>query len=92
MTAQQSAGSLPLRDALRASLPAALLGLLLAVALKQTALSPAVATGISVAAFFVAQAVFLQWVTGRRSSARGWAMIFLLTLIAAVASGIIMEL
>lgn len=77
---------------IKASLPAAMLGLLLAAALKFTTLSPGVATGMSIATFFIAQAVLLQRVTGRRTSSKGWATVLLLALATAVAAGLIMEL
>lgn len=92
MTTSPPDGSVPPGQMIKASLPAAMLGLLLAVALKFTTLSPSVATGMSIATFFIAQAVLLQRVTGRRTSSKGWAMVLLLALAAAVASGLIMEL
>ncbi len=92
MTTSPPDRSVPPGQLIKASLPAAMLGLLLAAALKFTTLSPGVATGMSIATFFIAQAILLQRVTGRRSSSKGWATILLLALATALAAGLIMEL
>jgi 2-methylcitrate dehydratase PrpD len=92
MTTSPPDGSVPPGQLLKASLPAAMLGLLLAVALKFTTLSPGVATGMSIATFFIAQAILLQRTTGQRTSSKGWATVLLLALATAVAAGLIMEL
>ena len=92
MTTSPPDTSVPPGQLMKASLPAVLLGLLLAVALKFTTLSPGVATGMSIAAFFIVQAILLQRVTGRRTSSKGWATVLLITLATAVAAGLVMEL
>ncbi|MBA4158848.1 MAG: hypothetical protein H0X65_15415 [Gemmatimonadetes bacterium] len=92
MTTSPPDSSVPPGQLIKASLPAAMFGLLLAAALKFTTLSSGVAMGMSIATFFIAQAVLLQWVTGRRSSPKGWATVLLLALATAVVSALIMEL
>ena len=92
MTTLPPAAPVPPGQYIRATILAAVLALLLAVALKFTTLSPGLRTGMSFATLIIAQAVLIQRTAGRNGSSSYWAMVLLLALAGAAGTGLVAEL